>query len=235
MRILAVNTAPVFLLAAAAAAAAWLAWPARTMTHTPPPASPDNTRRPGSNSDARARTGAETGAGASAQPTAAADARAPLKLPLKNPRLVVSKAGRRLELYAEGRVVREYRVGLGQRPEGDKERQGDLRTPVGDYYVCVKNPKSSFYLSLGLSYPNREHAARGLRDKLITRGEHDRIVRAIERRRRPPWDTALGGEIFIHGGGSASDWTWGCLALDNPDVKELFDSLPLGTPVRINP
>lgn len=231
MRLLSVNTAPAVLLAAVAVAAAWLAWPARTMTNTPP-ASPDNARRPGSNSDARTRTEAETTAGANAQP---ATARAPLKLPLKNPRLVVSKAGRRLELHAEGRVVREYRVGLGQRPEGDKERQGDLRTPVGDYYVCVKNPKSSFYLSLGLSYPNREHAARGLRDKLITRAEHDRIVRAIERRQRPPWDTALGGEIFIHGGGSASDWTWGCLALDNPDVKELFDSLPLGTPVRINP
>jgi hypothetical protein len=232
MRILAVNTAPaVLLVAAAAVAAAWLAWPARTMTK--PPASPDNARRPGPNSDARTRT--ETGAGVKSQPATTATARAPLKLPLKYPRLVVSKAGRRLELYAGGRVVREYRVGLGQRPEGDKERQGDLRTPVGDYYVCVKNPKSSFYLSLGLSYPNREHAARGLRDKLITRGEHDRIVRAIERRRRPPWDTALGGEIFIHGGGSASDWTWGCLALDNPDVKELFDSLPLGTPVRIDP
>jgi murein L,D-transpeptidase YafK len=154
---------------------------------------------------------------------------------LREPKLVVSKSARRVELYAGGRVVRVYRAGLGQRPEGDKERQGDLRTPLGEFYVCVKNARSSFYLSLGLSYPNREHAARGLRDKLITRAEHDRIVRALERRQRPPWDTALGGEIFIHGGGSASDWTFGCVALDDPDVKELFDSVPLGTPVVINP
>ena len=221
MKLLAV-TAPVVLLAAVASAA-WLAWPARTMTN-PRPKSPPAAGQP----DADART--ETSA--NAQPT---PERAPLKLPLKNPKLVVSKSAHRLELYAGGQPVRVYRVGLGQRPEGDKERQGDLRTPVGDYYVCVKNPKSSFYLSLGLSYPNREHAARGLRDKLITPAEHDRIVRAIDRRQRPPWDTALGGEIFIHGGGSASDWTWGCLALDNPDVEELFDSLPLGTPVSIKP
>lgn len=220
MKLLAVTAAPAVLLAAVAATTAWLAWPARTMTNTPPASThADRT-------DADANAPAQTGA----RPT---PERAPLKLPLKNPKLVVSKTERRVELYADGRVVREYRVGLGQRPEGDKERQGDLRTPVGDYYVCVKNPKSSFYLSLGLSYPNREHAARGLRDKLITRAEHDRIVRAIDRRQRPPWDTALGGEIFIHGGGSSSDWTWGCLALDNPDVKELFDSLPLGTPVVI--
>ena len=161
--------------------------------------------------------------------------RAPLKLPLAEPRVVVSKGARRLELYSGGRVVRTYRVALGQSPVEDKERQGDYRTPEGDFYVCVKNAKSKFYLSLGLSYPNREDAERGLRDHLITRAEHARIARAIERGLRPPWDTALGGEIFIHGGGSSSDWTWGCVALDDADVKELFDAVPLKTPVRITP
>lgn len=161
------------------------------------------------------------------------DAREPLKLPLASPRIVVSKSRRRLELYAGGRVVRAYRVGLGKNPADDKERQGDYRTPEGDFYVCVKNAASKFYLSLGLSYPNREDAERGLREQLITRAERDQIMRAIERGLRPPWDTALGGEIFIHGGGSASDWTWGCVALDDADIKELFDALPKGTPVRI--
>ena len=216
-------TAPVVLLAAVAA---WLAWPVRVETTVMPPAT--SASEPATNVD----TNAQTNANADTRPT---PERTPLKLPLASPKLVVSKAARRLEVYAGGRLVREYRIGLGQRPEDDKERQGDLRTPVGDYYVCVKNAKSSFYLSLGLSYPNKEHAARGLRDKLITQAEHDRIVRAIDRRQCPPWDTALGGEIFIHGGGSSSDWTWGCVALDNPDVKELFDSLPLGTPVTIKP
>ncbi|HYY99567.1 MAG TPA: L,D-transpeptidase [Pyrinomonadaceae bacterium] len=161
--------------------------------------------------------------------------RRPLKLPLAEPRIVVEKAARRLTLYSGGERVRVFRVALGFEPAGDKARQGDGRTPEGDFYVCMKNDKSKFYLSLGLSYPNAEDAERGLRDGLITRAQHKRIVNAVERGAKPPWDTALGGEIFIHGGGTASDWTWGCVALENEEVKELFDSVPAGTPVRVEP
>jgi murein L,D-transpeptidase YafK len=164
---------------------------------------------------------------------AAQVAREPLKLPLVSPRIVISKSQRRLDLYSGGRLVREYRAALGKNPSDDKELQGDYRTPEGEFYVCVKNAASKFYLSLGLSYPNREDAERGLRGKLITRGQYGRIVEAIDKGLRPPWDTALGGEIFIHGGGAASDWTWGCVALDDADVKELFDAVPKGTKVVI--
>jgi murein L,D-transpeptidase YafK len=114
-------------------------------------------------------------------------------------------------------------------------RQGDGRTPEGEFYVCVKNASSSYYLSLGLSYPNKAHAERGLGAGLITRAEFNEIARAIDKRIRPRWDTELGGEIFIHGHGSSSDWTLGCVALDNRDMKELFDAVPRGTPVLIEP
>lgn len=157
----------------------------------------------------------------------------PLKLPLARPKVVVEKAARRLTLYSDGERVRVFPVALGFEPAGDKVRQGDGRTPEGDFYVCVKNGRSKFYLSLGLSYPNAEDAARGLEEGLITRAQHGRILDAVARGARPPWDTPLGGEIFIHGGGTARDWTWGCVALENEHVKELFDALPLGTPVRI--
>jgi murein L,D-transpeptidase YafK len=161
--------------------------------------------------------------------------RRPLKLPLAEPRLVVGKGARRLRLYAGGELVRVRRVALGFTPEGDKVRQGDGRTPEGDFLICMKNEKSSFYLSLGLNYPNEEDAARGLRDGLITKAAAAAIVRANRAGRCPAWNTALGGEIFIHGGGTAGDWTFGCVALENPDIKELFDALPRGTPVRIEP
>jgi len=161
--------------------------------------------------------------------------RRPLKLPLEGARVVVEKGARRLRLYAGGELVRVRRVALGFTPEGDKVRQGDGRTPEGEFQVCMKNPKSSFYLSLGLTYPNAEDAERGLRDGLITRAQHKSITRALDAGRCPPWNTALGGEIFIHGGGTASDWTFGCVALENPEIKELFDTLPAGTPVRILP
>jgi murein L,D-transpeptidase YafK len=160
---------------------------------------------------------------------------AALKLPLRNPRIVVIKSKRRLELYAAGALVRTYKIGLGLNPIPDKQRQGDRATPEGDFYVFTKNDKSAFYLSLGISYPNAEDAARGLRDGLISRGVHDRIVQASKRKATPPQNTALGGDIYIHGHGAGSDWTWGCVALENENVKELFSAVPVGTPVTIKP
>ena len=161
--------------------------------------------------------------------------RRPLKLPLASPRVVVEKGARRLRLYAGGELVRVRRVALGFEPAGDKVRQGDGRTPEGEYNVCMKNDRSKFHLSLGLTYPNEEDAARGLRDGLVTRAQAAAITRAVRGGRCPAWNTALGGEIFIHGGGSNGDWTFGCVALENTEIEELFAALPAGTPVRIEP
>ena len=153
--------------------------------------------------------------------------------PLINPRIVVIKSKRLLRLYSNDSLVRTYRVALGLSPVENKERAGDRRTPEGEFYISVKNSRSQFYLSLGLSYPNREHAERGLRDSLITRSQYNQIIAALARKRTPPQNTRLGGEIFIHGNGSKNDWTWGCVALDDGDIRELFDAVPVGTPVFI--
>lgn len=158
-----------------------------------------------------------------------------LELPLKDPRIVIFKSKRQLELYSDGDVVRTYRVGLGLNPVDDKQREGDRATPEGEFYIFTKNPKSAYHLSLGISYPNIEDAERGLRAGLITRAQHDQIVSAIKRKAAPPQYTALGGLIYIHGNGAGSDWTWGCVALENEDIKELYDSVDLGTPVTIKP
>ena len=192
-------------------------------------------RMPVENNEGAGMKGGEKSESESASSESASSAlsQTPLKLPLVNPQIVVSKSKRQLWLHAGGAVVRTYRIALGTNPVDDKVRQGDRSTPEGDFYVCVKNARSNFYLSLGLSYPNIEDAERGLRDKIITRAVRNRIVRAIQNKQRPPWDTALGGEIFIHGGGTEGDWTWGCIALANPDIKELFDAIPMGTSVRI--
>jgi len=161
--------------------------------------------------------------------------KAALKLPLKNPRIVVLKSKRRLQLYSDGVMVRNYKVGLGLNPVPDKQRQGDRATPEGDFYVFTKNGKSAFYLSLGISYPNAEDAERGLRDGLISRAQRDAIVKAVKRKATPPQNTGLGGDIYIHGNGAGSDWTWGCVALENEDIRELFAAVPVGTTVTIKP
>ena len=159
----------------------------------------------------------------------------PLPLPLKNPSIVVYKGKRQLELFANGKLVRTYRVGLGFNPVDDKTKEGDGCTPEGEFYVFVKNPRSAYYLSLGLSYPNIEDAERGLRDRMISKALHKKIVNAIRSKKAPPQYTPLGGLIYIHGNGSQSDWTWGCVALDNEPMKELFDAVQVGTRVQIHP
>jgi murein L,D-transpeptidase YafK len=159
----------------------------------------------------------------------------PLKLPLVEPKIIVKKSQRALILYSDDQIVRAYRIGLGVNPDDDKTHEGDGCTPEGEFYICSKNSQSRFSLSLGLSYPNQEDAERGLRDGLITQAQHDHIVRAIQEGSRPPWDTPLGGEIFIHGHGSGSDWTAGCIALENENIRELYDAVPKGTPVIIEP
>ena len=161
--------------------------------------------------------------------------RKPLKLPLISPRILVKKAQRQLLLFSGDKLVRTYRIGLGLNPSGDKVRQGDRRTPEGDFYIFTKNDKSAYYLSLGLSYPNGPAAERGLRDRLINKTQYDAIVRGLRAKRGPPQNTLLGGDIYIHGNGAGSDWTWGCVALENEDVRELFLAVNVGTPVRIVP
>ena len=155
--------------------------------------------------------------------------------PLNQPRIIVKKAERKLYLYSDKKLVRTYRVGLGLSPVGDKVREGDRRTPEGDFYIFTKNDKSAFYLSLGVSYPNAAHARRGLRDGLISQVQYNSIMSALNQKQAPPQNTRLGGDIYIHGNGSSSDWTWGCVALEDRDIRELFDAVSVGTPVTIRP
>ena len=149
--------------------------------------------------------------------------------------VVIHKSERVLGLYLGGRLVQAYPVGLGRHPEGTKERQGDGRTPEGQYFICTRNSRSQFHLFLGVSYPNRQDADRGVEQGRITRDQHRAIVEATDAGRRPPWDTALGGEVGIHGGGAATDWTLGCIALDDDAVDRLWDALKIGDPVLIEP
>ena len=154
---------------------------------------------------------------------------------LDNPRLVIRKCERRVELFDGDELVKRYKMVLGTSPSGEKETEGDGRTPESDFFVFAKNPKSKFHLSLGLSYPGREDAERGLKEGLISREEHDEIVAAVAERRTPLQKTKLGGEIYIHGGGTTSDWTEGCVALDNDEMTELFEAITVGTKVTILP
>ncbi len=147
----------------------------------------------------------------------------------------VFKATRELRLYDGDQLVKTYHVALGTNPLPAKERQGDRATPEGSYFICHKNPQSQYHLSLAISYPGPTDAKRGLKANLISKQEYNAILKANADRKTPPWNTKLGGEVFVHGNGSSPDWTWGCVALDDPDIEELYRLVPVKTQITIHP
>jgi len=143
--------------------------------------------------------------------------------------ILIEKAPRRLTLLnAGGEPLLQCKIALGSCPLGPKQREGDGKTPEGDYYVCLKK-RGKWGPSLGISYPN-EQDAQGMGEPLLA-CIRDRAARW----ERPPWGTPLGGEIYIHGGGAERDWTAGCVALSDADAEALYRLVPLGTAVRIVP
>jgi murein L,D-transpeptidase YafK len=138
-------------------------------------------------------------------------------------RVVVEKANRSMHLMQNGRVLKSYRVALGQDPVGHKAQQGDSRTPEGVYTVDFRRSQSRFNLALHVSYPNPSD-----RQSASARGVDP------------------GGEIYIHGqptGGvnparlaqTGPDWTDGCIAVTNPEMQEIWALVKEGTPVEIRP
>jgi murein L,D-transpeptidase YafK len=137
-------------------------------------------------------------------------------------RVLVVKSERRLYLLREGRSYKSYPVHLGLNPTGQKEREGDFRTPEGEYLLDERNARSEFFLSIHISYPSSEDAALAHR-----RG----------------WSP--GGSIMIHGEPNlpkhpakfyrSADWTDGCIALANEDMLEIWLLTRRDTPIEIRP
>lgn len=137
-------------------------------------------------------------------------------------RIVVRKSERRMYLLAGEEVLRSYRVSLGLAPVGRKDRSGDFRTPEGSYRVARRNPRSDYFLSLQISYPNNEDAARA---------------------RRNGWSP--GGSIMIHGLPNqlrkdpeyyaTQDWTNGCIAVSNADMLDIWTLVSNNTLIEILP
>ncbi len=131
-------------------------------------------------------------------------------------RVVVFKNDRRMYLLHGNRALKSYDVDLGFAPVGDKRMAGDGKTPEGRYVIDRRNPRSSFHLSLGIDYPR----------------PHD--IAEAQRLGKEP-----GGDIFIHGRGNLytalrKDWTWGCIAVTNDEMDEIYAMVKTGTEISIH-
>lgn len=149
-------------------------------------------------------------------------------------RVVITKHAKTLVLFDGEEEVLRVPVVIGKN-SADKLREGDLATPEGEFFICYKNPDSKYHRFLGLSYPNIEDAERGQREKLITQTEYEQICDAITLRKCPPWKTALGGEVGLHGPCPNVTWTHGCIAMSVEQIERLYDLLDIGDEVTILP
>jgi murein L,D-transpeptidase YafK len=132
-------------------------------------------------------------------------------------KVVVYKGARKMQMFHNDRVLKTYDISLGFAAAGHKQFEGDGKTPEGAYFIDRRNPRSRYHLSLGISYPN-------LAD----------IAFAESQGKEP------GGEIFIHGktgyrGDNNGDWTFGCIAVPDRKMEDIYAMVRDGTPIYIYP
>jgi hypothetical protein len=141
-----------------------------------------------------------------------------------SPEILVDKKNYFLEIRYGGKAAKRYPVSLGRDPFGRKVQQDCLTTPEGRYEISYFKPQSAFHKALGVSYPTAADRARYERARRT--GLLDSIDGAVP---------SIGGSIQIHGGGIGNNWTWGCMAMRNADIDELFRPhlLRVGTPLWI--
>jgi murein L,D-transpeptidase YafK len=142
--------------------------------------------------------------------------------PARAESILILKKDHVLELLAGGKVIRTYKVALGQGGLAAKQREGDARTPEGHYTIDSRSAASAYHRALHISYPNAE----------------DRN-RAVKLGVRP------GGAVMIHGLPNGKgfvgathrlyDWTLGCVAVTDSEIDEIWNLVPVGTPVEIRP
>lgn len=129
-------------------------------------------------------------------------------------KIQVFKGARTMQLLHQNVQLKSYKFELGFAPAGHKIQRGDGKTPIGLYKIDRRNPESAYHLSIGISYPDVE-----------------------DRARAAALGVNPGGDIFIHGTPREKlgqrDWTWGCIAVKNHEMEDIYAMVKNGTPIAI--
>lgn len=142
---------------------------------------------------------------------------------------------------AENRVLaRFHNIAIGSGGVAEIHRRGDETTPRGIFHVTWVDRHSRFNTFYGLDYPSAPVARHAYDAGTLSQAQFDAVMQALRHHRTPPQDTPLGGQIGIHGlgGGNpdvqqAVNWTNGCVALTNRDIRRLAQWMHVGTRVII--
>jgi len=137
-------------------------------------------------------------------------------------KVLVLKSERRLQLISRGEPLKTYRISLGKQPKGAKEREGDKRTPEGFYWLDWRKASDRYNLAMHISYPNITDAAKARRAG-VSAGSMIMIHGTPLDEEYPEW--------YFH----TLDWTEGCIAMRNADMREVWSMVKDGTMIEIRP
>lgn len=142
--------------------------------------------------------------------------------------IIISKKDYELKVYDDEGWYATYPIVFGSKDLSDKMREGDRRTPTGNFKVLLKKTNKKWGLELLLDYPTA-----------------DDIKKFKERKAKGllPKNAKIGNGIAIHATRKGEEWTidnfynWtdGCISVKYSEMQELYDIVPAGTPVTIQP
>jgi murein L,D-transpeptidase YafK len=142
--------------------------------------------------------------------------------------IVIDKSDYEMHVYDEEGWLATYPIVFGSKDLSDKMREGDKRTPDGTFTVILKKHHPKWGPELLLDYPTAESRQR------------------FEQRKKQgliPKGARIGGGIAIHGTRPEEEWTvdnfynWtdGCISVRYSEMLEIYDLIPVGTKVTIQP
>ena len=140
------------------------------------------------------------------------------KIPKNITLIKVYKKKRCLEVYADSKLIKTYKISLGKQPLGHKQYEGDNKTPEGIYFIDGKNPYSSYHKNLGISYPNKK-------DKTFARKKGKSAGGSIKIHGLPNGKGKIGKLHLVY------DWTAGCIAVTDKEIDEIYAATKVGTKI----
>jgi murein L,D-transpeptidase YafK len=142
--------------------------------------------------------------------------------------IIIDKSDYELKVYDDEGWYATFPIVFGSKDLSDKMREGDRRTPTGQFKVVLKKIHPQWGPELLLDYPN---------DESLRRFE-DRKTKGLI-----PKTARIGDGIAIHATRPNEEWTvdnffnWtdGCVSVKYSEMKDLYQYIPVGTPVTIQP
>lgn len=140
--------------------------------------------------------------------------------------IIVDKSDYELYVYDDEGWYATYPIVFGSKDLSDKMREGDKRTPDGEFKVILKKIHQKWGPELLLDYPNKESVQKF----------NERKAKGLV-----PKNAKIGNGIAIHATRPGEEWTvdkfynWtdGCVSVKYTEMTDLYSYIPVGTPVTI--